>query len=44
MRFYEFEAKQLLAKQGVPTANGGVATTPEEAERLAAETGGPVVL
>lgn len=44
MRFYEFEAKQLLAKQGVPTPAGGVATTPEEAEHLAADLGGPVVL
>ena len=44
MRFYEFEAKRLLAKQGVPTSRGGLATTPEEAERLAAEIDGPVVL
>ena len=44
MRFYEFEAKQLLAKQGVPTPKGGVASTPEEAERIAADAGGPVVL
>ena len=44
MRFYEFEAKQLLAKQGVPTPAGGVAKTPEDAERIAADTGGAVVL
>ena len=44
MRFYEFEAKQLLAKLGVPTPQGGVATTPEEAERIATEIAGPVVL
>ena len=44
MRFYEFEAKQLLAKQGVPTPKGGVASTPEEAERIAADANGPVVL
>ncbi|MEX2158430.1 MAG: ATP-grasp domain-containing protein [Dehalococcoidia bacterium] len=44
MRFYEFEAKRLLAMQGVPTPKGGVAATPEEAERIAKETGGPVVL
>ena len=44
MRFYEFEAKRLLAKQRIPTAKGGVATTPEEAERIAGEAGGPVVL
>ncbi|MDZ4278533.1 MAG: ATP-grasp domain-containing protein, partial [Dehalococcoidia bacterium] len=44
MRFYEFEAKRLLAMQGIATPKGGVATTPEEAERIAAEAGGPVVL
>ena len=44
MRFYEFEAKQLLAKQGVPTPKGGVAATAEEAERIAADVGGAVVL
>ncbi|MCH8994526.1 MAG: acetate--CoA ligase family protein [Chloroflexi bacterium] len=44
MRFYEFEAKQLLAKQGVPTPQGGVAATPEEAKRIATDAGGPVVL
>ena len=44
MRFYEFEAKQLLAKQGVPVPQGGVAATPEDAERIAGEVGGAVVL
>jgi succinyl-CoA synthetase beta subunit/citryl-CoA synthetase large subunit len=44
VRFYEFEAKRLLAKHGVPTAKGGVATSPEEAERIAADAVGPVVL
>jgi succinyl-CoA synthetase beta subunit/citryl-CoA synthetase large subunit len=44
MRFYEFEAKRLLATQSVPTPKGGVADTPEEAKRIAAELGGLVVL
>jgi succinyl-CoA synthetase beta subunit/citryl-CoA synthetase large subunit len=44
MRFYEFEAKRLLAMQGIATPKGGVAATPEEAERIAREAGGPVVL
>src|SRR3990172_4448322 len=44
MRFYEFEAKKLLAKHGVRLPQGGTAETPEEAARLAAEAGGPVVL
>lgn len=44
MRFYEFEAKKLLAKHGVRLPQGGTAETPEEAGKLAAEVGGPVVL
>lgn len=44
MRFYEFEAKKLLAKHGVRLPEGGTAETPEEAGRLAADVGGPVVL
>ena len=44
MRFYEFEAKQLLAKAGIPTSKGGLATTADEAERIAAGVAGPVVL
>jgi succinyl-CoA synthetase beta subunit/citryl-CoA synthetase large subunit len=44
MRFYEFEAKSLLAKHGVRLPKGGTATTPEEAKRIAQEIGGPVVL
>jgi succinyl-CoA synthetase beta subunit/citryl-CoA synthetase large subunit len=44
MRFYEFEAKKLLAKRGVRLPQGGTAETPEEAARLATEVGGPVVL
>ena len=34
MRFYEFEAKTLLAKRGVRLPQGGTAETPEEAARL----------
>jgi succinyl-CoA synthetase beta subunit/citryl-CoA synthetase large subunit len=44
MRFYEFESKAILAKHGVRLPRGGVAKTPDEARRLAAEIGGPVVL
>jgi len=44
MRFYEFEAKQLLAKRGVPTPKGGVAATADEAERITAGIGAAVVL
>jgi succinyl-CoA synthetase beta subunit len=44
MRFYEFESKQLLAKQRVPLPQGGTAKTADEARRLAADIGGPTVL
>ena len=44
MRFYEFEAKRLLGKHGVPLPKSGTATTPAEAKRLAADIGCPVVL
>jgi len=44
MRFYEFEAKKLLAKHSVRLPPGGTAESPEEARKLAAEVGGPVVL
>ncbi|MBI4329491.1 MAG: acetate--CoA ligase family protein, partial [Chloroflexi bacterium] len=44
MRFYEYEAKALLGRQGLPTPKGGNAKTAEEAEKAAATVGGPVVL
>ena len=44
MRFYEFEAKKVLAKHRVPVAQGKVARDPAEAEEVAAALGYPVVL
>jgi succinyl-CoA synthetase beta subunit/citryl-CoA synthetase large subunit len=44
MRFYEFEAKKLFAKHGVPVPQGGHAATAADAERIAKEIGAPVVL
>ncbi len=44
MRFYEFEAKRLLAKQGVRLPASGTAEQPQDAHRIAADIGGPVVL
>jgi succinyl-CoA synthetase beta subunit len=44
MRFYEFEAKRILGKHGIPVPQGAVAQTAAEAERIAGELGGPVVL
>lgn len=44
MRFYEYEAKNLLAKHGIPLAKSGTAKTAEEAMKIAREIGCPVVL
>ena len=44
MRFFEYEAKQLLKKRRVPIVPGAVAKTAAEAEKLASELGGAVVL
>jgi succinyl-CoA synthetase beta subunit len=44
MRFYEYEAKALFARHGVPLLKGRVAGTPPEARQVAAGLGGPVVL
>jgi succinyl-CoA synthetase beta subunit len=44
MRFYEFEAKQVLAKHGIPVPQHGRAATAAEAEKIATDLGCPVVL
>jgi len=44
MRFYEFEAKRILAGQRIPLPKGGTAETPADAARIAADIAGPVVL
>ncbi|HUF53170.1 MAG TPA: ATP-grasp domain-containing protein [Dehalococcoidia bacterium] len=44
MRFYEFEAKRLLRKQGVRLPEGGTAEQPQDARKIASDIGGPVVL
>ncbi|MBI3711217.1 MAG: ADP-forming succinate--CoA ligase subunit beta [Proteobacteria bacterium] len=42
MNIHEYQAKALLAKFGVAVPKGGVAYTPDEAEKIAKELGGPV--
>ncbi len=44
MRFYEFEAKTLFARHGIPLLKGRVAKTAAEARDAAAEIAAPVVL
>jgi succinyl-CoA synthetase beta subunit len=44
VKVHEFQAKQLLARYGVPVPKGGIATTPDEARGIAADlSGGSVV-
>jgi succinyl-CoA synthetase beta subunit len=42
MNIHEYQAKTLLKKYGVAVPKGGVAYTPQEAETVARELGGPV--
>jgi len=44
MRFYEYEAKLLFGRHGIPLPKGRVAKSPAEAREITAEIGGPVVL
>lgn len=44
MKIHEYQAKQILAKYGVPVPLGEVCATPEEVERFAASLGKPVVV
>lgn len=44
MKLHEYQARDLLARYGVPVTGGGVATTPTEARRIAEEIGGKVVV
>jgi succinyl-CoA synthetase beta subunit len=44
MRFFEYEAKEIVRRAGIPTSKGGFATSGEEARRLADDVGRPVVI
>jgi succinyl-CoA synthetase beta subunit len=44
MRFFEYESKQILEREGIPVAGGGFATNAEGAKQIAAEIAGPVVI
>jgi succinyl-CoA synthetase beta subunit/citryl-CoA synthetase large subunit len=44
MRFFEYESRAIVAKAGIPITKQGFAQTPEEAERVAEQIGGPVVV
>ena len=44
MRFYEYESKALFARHDLPLSKNGLAHSADDARRIAAELGGPVVL
>lgn len=44
MKLHEYQARDLLAKYGIPVTGGGVASTPAEARAIAARIGAPVVV
>ena len=44
MRLYEFEAKKLFSKAGIPIPQGELVRSPEEAKAFAEKLGKPVVL
>jgi succinyl-CoA synthetase beta subunit len=44
VNIHEYQAKEILRKEGVPIPPGEVASTPEEAEAIAKQYGGTVVV
>lgn len=44
MDLYEYQGKQLFARQGIPVPEGAVANTPQEARDAAERIGGKVVI
>ena len=44
MKIHEYQAKDILARHGIPVQPGRVAYTPQEAETIARELGGPAVI
>jgi succinyl-CoA synthetase beta subunit len=44
MRFYEYEARKILDRAGIPMSRHGFAKTPEEAKQIAGGIGGPLVI
>ncbi len=44
MKLHEYQSKQLFAKYGIPIPRGEIATTPEDARRIARDMGRRVVV
>lgn len=44
MKVHEYQAKEMFAQFGIPVPRGGVASTPAQARKVAAQIGGEVVV
>src|SRR5919198_6574879 len=44
MRFYEYESRRILTREGIPLSKHGFATSAEQAKQIAEDIGGPVVI
>src|SRR2546430_5855692 len=44
MRFFEYESRRILAREGIPLSKHGFAQSAEQAKQVAADVGGPVVI
>ncbi len=44
MNVHEYQAKEILARHGIPVPRGAVASTPKEVRRVAGDLGGRVVV
>ncbi len=44
MKIHEYQAKELMAKYGIPVPRGGMAASPDDARKVAEELGGSVVV
>src|SRR4051794_41416063 len=44
MRFYEYEAREIVKRAGIPVTEYGFTRDPSEAAEIAARIGGPVVV
>jgi succinyl-CoA synthetase beta subunit len=44
MRFFEYEAREIVRRAGIPVSDFGFARTPDEARAIAERIGGPVVI
>ena len=44
MRFFEYEAREIVKRAGIPVTDYGFATTDQEAREIARRIGGPTVI